>query len=201
MDKGYQKIFWGIFLATFNITLGGFIKIVPAFVGWIVVVSGIGILKANFQDESFEKGERYTGCLILLSFLGTSFLGLFFEPRLNSSIIFSYYPVILYIFELLMIYEILNGTINLLESKVPKDISTTINSKQIIYKQKTYVILQIISTIGFIITLTTYSELLMTISALFAIIIRIYVMSIISGLKKFFLNFDSGQSNDIQPPL
>src|SRR5690606_129684 len=114
--------------------LGGYIKIVPAFVGWIVVVSGIGILKSNHESESFEKSERYTGWLVLLSLLG-SLLGLFAGQKSNSSIIFSYYPVILYVVELLMIYEILNGTIDLLESKIPEDISTEINSKQIIYKQ------------------------------------------------------------------
>ncbi len=199
MDRGYQKIFWGIFLATFNIKFGN-VKIVPAFVGWMVVLSAISILQDSHNKVAFEKSERYTKYLILLSLIG-SLLDLFGGHSLNRLIIFSYYPVILYVVELLMFYEILNGTISLLESKVPDDIPTAINSKEIIYKQRTYIKLQIISIIGFIISITTYSELLITVTALFAIIVRIYAMSIMSGLKKFFLNFDQGQSNDIQPPL
>ena len=69
MEKGFKNIFWGVFLATFNINFG-FIKVLPAFVGWMVLNSGINMLMEEAESESLEKAQKYSKFLVILSIIG-----------------------------------------------------------------------------------------------------------------------------------
>lgn len=177
MGRGYKTIFWGVFLATFNITLGA-IKIVPTFVGWMVVLSGINTLREFHESTSFNEGVRYNHYLIIFSLLG-GLLSFSSSPLLKSSIIFSYYVMIPNIFELLMVFKILEGSIDYLKSINQEDLSLEFEEKL-----RGYIIFEIITNIGLIISLTIYNGFLMAITAILAIILRIYIMTMMSRLSK-----------------
>jgi len=177
MDQGYKRIFWGVFLASFNITLG-VIKIVPAFAGWMVVLSGINHIRTNYNNTAFNEAAKYNKYLIGFSLLG-SLIDLIGNSTLNSSVIFSYYAVIPNIFELLMLFKIIEGSIDYLKSINEENLSLEFEEKQ-----RTYTIFEIITIIGLIISLTIYNDVLMTITALMAIILRIYIMTMMGKLRK-----------------
>ena len=139
MEKGYKNIFWGVFLATFNLNLG-FIKIVPAFVGWMVVLSGINCLKESHDIVFFHQASKYNGFLIAFSILG-SVLSLIGGWVINNSVIFSYYPIIIGIFEILMVFYILEGSIDHLKSNNEESLSLEFEEKQ-----RSYIILEVIQT-------------------------------------------------------
>lgn len=53
MSEGYRKIFWGIFIATFNINIG-MVKILPSFVGFLIISSGLKLILQEAGTESFK---------------------------------------------------------------------------------------------------------------------------------------------------
>lgn len=181
MDKGYTNIFWGLFIATFNIKLG-IIKILPAFIGWIVLRTGLDILNENYENDAFKSAAIYSNWLILLSLFGGlfSFMGAEYS---NSSIIFSYSPVIIMIVELLMGYKVLEGSIEYLKSENKEIIALEYEGNL-----KTYIIFFLISLFTLIIAITLNSRGLITASAILAIIIRISLMVMVNKMKKFFIS-------------
>ena len=62
MYEGLSKILWGIFIATFNINLGP-IKILPAFVGFMVIASGINTIYNEHHIDEFKKYNDHFGHL------------------------------------------------------------------------------------------------------------------------------------------
>lgn len=183
MDKGYQKIFWGLFIISFNITLG-IIKILPAFIGWMVILSGINILYEEFKSESLEVAAKYSGNLIALSLVGGA-LSLFGGSTINNSIIFTYYPIIVMIFELIMAYKILEGSIEYLRLKNQDEIAIDFEKNL-----RTYIVFYVIFTLSFCVALSFNIGYLLTITAIFAIILRISLMIMINRMKKMDYNND-----------
>lgn len=53
MDQGYRKIFWGLFFVTFYLELS-LIKLLPPFVGWLVILWGVGELKEQMENSSIS---------------------------------------------------------------------------------------------------------------------------------------------------
>lgn len=180
MVKGYKNIFWGVFIATFNINLA-FIKILPAFIGWIIVHNGIIILMEEFKTQSFEKAIKYSKYLIVLSIIG-EFLSLFAGISINSIVLFSYFPVVTAIIELLMIFYIIDGSIEYF-----KEIEEEIYATQYEINLKTYTIFFVIEIILMCIGLML-NNILLTIAVILAIILRISVMVMINNLKKLYIN-------------
>lgn len=62
--KGYKLLFWGMIFLTFNINVG-FINILPDFLGYILIYSGLNILSS--QHKLFIKGKIPALILILLT--------------------------------------------------------------------------------------------------------------------------------------
>lgn len=69
MCNAYKKVFWGIFIATFNINLG-IIPIFPAFVGFMVVSSGISSLYDKTNIKAFGRAKVFANILIILTAVG-----------------------------------------------------------------------------------------------------------------------------------
>lgn len=177
MREGYNKIFWGIFIATFNITLGP-IKILPAFVGWMIVLGGVNILSQEYKSDSFEAAKKYLKSLIILTLIGEA-LVLLGGTSINNSLVFLYYPILVVTIELLMTYKILEGSIAYLRQN-------NLDNVAIEYEVnlRTYTVFYIIATILFAIAITFNIEYLLMILAISIIILRISLMMMVSRLKK-----------------
>lgn len=179
MEKGYKNIFWGLFIATFNINFG-FIKVLPAFVGWMILHSGIDILKEEFKSESFVKGGKYSKFLIVLSIIG----GLI-SLNINAFFLFKYFPIFVEVLELLTIFYIIEGSIEYLKANEVK-----VYPAQYEANLKTYTISFCIVTLLISIGLTLNNSIL-SIGAILAIVLRIVVMVMINNFKKMILDESS----------
>ena len=184
MDKGYHKIFWGLIILSFYINLGP-IKILPAFVGWLTILGGINILVQEYHSESFEISAKYSKVLVGLSIIG-GLISLFAASYLNNSIVFSYFPIVIVILELLMVNKILEGSIERL-----KEDELEVNALELEGSQRTYTILFTISTIGIIVAITFNIGYLLTIVAIFSLLIRFFAMGMINNLKKTYLKIET----------
>ena len=62
--KGYKRLFWGMIFISFNINLG-FINVMPAFLGYILIYSGLCALSS--QHKLYQKGKIPAMLLIALT--------------------------------------------------------------------------------------------------------------------------------------
>lgn len=61
MHEGFRKVFWGLCFATFHITIGGLKLLpVPAFIGYLMVYSGINMVLAGTFKEPSADGPEIT---------------------------------------------------------------------------------------------------------------------------------------------
>lgn len=188
MSEGYRKIFWGIFIATFNIKIG-IIKILPAFVGVLIISSGINILIEETKIESFNKGKQYSNILAVIMFFGglLPFLGLNLESNILNQLI----PIVYLTIELLLFYKVFGSSIEKLYKDKNDDIAKEYESKL-----SFYIIAMIINNVLLCLVLTFNIENLLTaISSIGALILRIFLMTSMSRLKNLYLNDINPEGN------
>ena len=176
MYKGYQKIFWGFFIATFSIIIG-FIRIPPPFVGWMVVLSGINILNEGYKTDSFELAAKLSKYLIGLSLLG-ELISIFSVTSQNRFKLLDFMQIGVLILELLVVYKILEGSIEYLKANEIKIYPTQYEGNL-----RTYTIFFVIAAILICIGITLNNSV-MVIGAILTFILRISVMVMMSNLKK-----------------
>lgn len=186
MSEGYRKIFWGIFIATFNINIG-IIKILPTFIGFIVISGGINIILENYLSEKFSKAKKFSNITALVLFIG-SFLGLM-GMNLSSNILLELIPIVYLVLELLLFYYLFEGSIEMLSNDNYNDIANEFVSKEkgyIIF----FVIILLILNFGIVSNFAGYA----TFGAILFIILRITIMTWMSKLKNIYLNHDEPEA-------
>lgn len=180
MSNGYKKIFWGIFFATFNITFG-IITILPAFVGWIIVASGIAELSENSDPEEFSQAKNISFILIGVTLVG-SLLDLMGVSQMNPPVALLFFPLVLLTIELLLFHRLLEASVHTLTT-----LGISESAELYIRKDRTYIILAGMSLL--LITLATFQlETWEFLAGIFAIITRVYLLSTISALSKEIWN-------------
>ncbi|APF27522.1 putative membrane protein [Clostridium sporogenes] len=176
MGNGYKKILLGIFIATFNINLG-LIKILPPFIGFIIILSGISSLYKQTQIESFNKAKTFAIIISVISTIG-EFTGIFSIELTNSFIFNEVYIVFSKIIELIMFYKLFNGSIEYLNDNNQCNLAC-----ENIKKLKFYIIASVINIIFLNLTLISNIKILNIIVLVMLIILRTYLMMSICRLK------------------
>ncbi|MCZ0703059.1 hypothetical protein J2T56_001373 [Natronobacillus azotifigens] len=174
MRGGYKKIFWGILIATFSINLG-FVTILPTFIGWTIVATGISILDKYAQKGDFSKAYSLATILVVLHFIG-GFISLLGEVQIGNAVPFIFYPLISMMIELLLIHSLLKATVDHFDVMGRKRVS-----EKYIAKDRAYIILMGITMILYTLTITLNEVIIGVITAL---ITTIYLLTVISSLRK-----------------
>lgn len=180
MFAGYHRIFWGLLIATFNIKFG-MVKIFPAFVGFMVIYSGINLLYEEAQSMEFKEAKIWALITIIASIGGTimDFIG---HDNLYWSLSFSIWTGIYFVIELLMVFKLLEASIMYLDSKNYLD-----TAKEYGEIQRNFTVLYIINLVLIHISTIYNIKLLGGISAFIAFGLRLYLIFIINNLKKLFV--------------
>lgn len=174
MYEGFRTIFWGIFFVTFHINLGP-IAILPLFVGYMIVSRGINRLREEFDTVHFEKARRISFWLTILGVF--SFL-LIWSPVQNT-ILLSYYPLLFSILELLLVYNILEGSIERFITGDKRDVADNYRSEQ-----RTYIVFMTIYIIGMCIAITIGENTLAFVMLIFGLFLRLWLMAMLGRLKR-----------------
>ncbi|KOR26812.1 hypothetical protein [Clostridium sp. L74] len=176
MDNGYKKVLWGIFIITFNINLG-IIRILPPFIGFIIILRGISSLYKETQIESFNNAKIFA---IIISGIATivEFTGLLSIELTNSFIFNEVCIVFSKIIELIMFYKLFNGSIEYLNNNDKYDLAC-----ESIKKLRFYIITSVINIIFLNLTLLFDIKIFNIIVLAMLIILRIYLMMWISSFK------------------
>jgi hypothetical protein len=174
MFDGYRIIFWGIFFITFHINLGP-IAILPAFVGYMIVSSGINHLQEEFASPYFQKARNISTLLTILGVI--SFVLIWVLQQ--QSIAMSYYPLLFSILELFLVYFILEGSIEKFIFMDRKDIARDYRSEQ-----RTYTVFMTIYIIGMCIAITLVETSFALAMILIGVFLRLWLMLMLGRLKR-----------------
>lgn len=181
MEKGYSKIFWGLVIATFNIKLG-MIKILPAFVGFLIIYSGIGDIYSENPSEDFKAAKSIALSGASIYFISEAIALIIPQYEMANSILI----ILASIVELLMVSKIIEGSVDYLNN-LDKDILADIFIK----KQRKYILFYSISIIVLCFVLIFNIQILNATIAIALIFLRLYFISMINNLKKFHLHIES----------
>ncbi len=181
MCNAYKKVFWGIFIATFNINLG-IIPIFPAFVGFMVVSSGISSLYDKTNIKAFGRAKVFANILIILTAVG-QFIEFIYMNSVNSSILIQVLIMSYSVIELILFFKFFEGTIEYFKSNKNNELAD-----ENVEKLRFYIVVSIINIIALNISLIFHLHTLNIIVAITSIILRIYLIVQANGFKNLFLN-------------
>lgn len=189
MYRGYQLIFWGLFFISFHINLGVF-QILPNFIGWAMVVSGINKLGTVYKTNKFTS-TAYLALFAVFYFVIDLIL------KLTNPTTGSYSPLMIFsiisisLVELLVEYYILNGSAEYLYVTNNVDIA-----ENLIKQLRVYMIVYFVNTILMCFSLTFNPNYISLIFIIIYLGLRICFMAIISRLKSYYREDIS--NNDVE---
>ncbi len=177
MAEGYRRIFWGILVATFNISVGP-LRILPAFVGWLMVMSGLSRFEESLEEQEYAVIRKKSLVLVLLS-LGGAILSLAGYGELGHQPILLFLPLIVMIAELVVFHGILDLSVEVLKRDQYLE-----QAEVLIVKDRTYLVLIGLSLVFLVISLTFGHRAASIIAAILGIGSRIYLLVTMSYLRK-----------------
>ena len=193
MKEGYKKIFWGVIIATFSINLG-VVKILPTFIGWMVVASGLSMLEERSESVEYRTTRTISYVLVGLALVGM-LLDLIGGIRLSSPVLLLFYPLIVMVIELTLFHRLFEGSIlslELMDNKAAGDLY--------IGKDRTYIILSGISLALVTVSIFLNLETTALFAGVFALFTRIYLLTAIKSLgKEDWGDTDEMEGNDYDP--
>lgn len=177
MEKAYKKIFWGLIIATFSINFGS-IPIFPAFVGWLIVLSGVSDLEEQISDKQMSIINWCMLGLVLLSLLDT-ILPFFIEWTWTLILPFLFYPILLSTIELTAFHKLIEASADRFREHNQTSISSDFNRKD-----RAYLLLMSFSLVLLTISLVVNDETLLFFGVISTIFPRVYVLTVIRALSK-----------------
>lgn len=174
MHKGFKKIFWGIFIATFNFRIGS-IKILPSFIGFFIIMNGMNILFKSTSIKKFDSASKFSGLIAVVMLLGE--VACIIVESSNNILFNELYIMLISVLEILIFYNCIEGIIIYINNN--KGITKTY-----IAKQRFYIIFATMSTIFINVSFFIKSDYFNIIVGIISIVLRIYLMTIFSGAKK-----------------
>ncbi|MBP1927208.1 hypothetical protein J2Z76_003105 [Sedimentibacter acidaminivorans] len=194
MEQGYRKVFWGFLIVLFNINIGP-INILPDFLGYFIIGSGLVAIVNEFETKSFRIAHKTANLLFLYTLLLSIFNFIGSGEIIGNSSGYQYkiiidigLSVLSSIFSLYMAFHILSGTINLYLNRAQK-----LQAELLVKSQRSYTLLLLIGIILISISFNISSGVYMAITSIYVLLVQIYFATIISGIRKDF----SGDLNEL----
>ena len=191
MDRGYQKIFWGLLLVTFHLNLGA-IQLLPPFIGWLILISGIRELSHRFENssiatDSFHRGGTIAKALVVLTLLST-IASIAIGRDISESPVFMYYPMLIITLEIIVFFHVLEGT-----HQIFSTLGFEERALEASKKLRTYLVFALTSAILLIFALFFNHSPTMIIGLMTAIIAVIYLLVYLNQLKNFWMEDPLGK--------
>ena len=193
MRDGYKKIFWGTIIATFSINLG-IVQILPPFVGWMVVASGISMLEEDSESIEYDRPKLISYILIGATLVG-SIITLFQSGQINPPVPLLFYPMIVMIVELSLFHRIFEAAVRDFTALDKRDLAELYTGKD-----RAFIMLSgasiILVTVSIFLNLVTVAFF----AGIFALIARVYLLTAIRSLgKEDWEDSDEMEEKDYDP--
>ena len=179
MEEGYRKIIWGLFFTTFHINLLN-IPLLPAFIGWLIVFGGIDNLLKEREIKSFYKARISTFVIFIISLI----MQIISWNGIQNEITW-FLPIIYFVLDLLIIYYLLDGSIQYLY-----DFGKVSDAKHYYGIQRAYSIIYVLNTIIACVAIAIGSQGLSTLTAVIGVLLMISFMINIRTIKNIKVHID-----------
>lgn len=115
--KGYNRLSWGIIITMFHINIG-YITVIPGFIGYTLIYSGLNILAT--QHKVYAKGKIPAALLVILTLKD-----IWYDPNNNIlngqiykfSLITMVFTTVVAVIRLYLIYILCNGIYELCKER------------------------------------------------------------------------------------
>lgn len=184
MERGCKKIFWGFLITIFDINLGH-INILPDFIGYYIMGSGIYILYSEFQNDNFKTANILANVLMSYSLImgiveyatSTNVIGSGLYEHPVYIIIGFILSIVISSVILIMAFKIISGFIDLYSHREMED-----EANILINKQKNYTVLTIIGLLLISVSLNISSEYFVTASIIYLLAVNLYFAAILRNI-------------------
>lgn len=182
MEQGYKKIFWGFLITIFNINLGP-INILPNFLGYLIIGSGLNLIQNEFANSNFKTANKASNFLVLYSiFTYIIFSMIFNDGYQYENIIEKGVSVFGSSINLIMAFNIFSGTIEFYINKEQRVYADDIKNTQ-----KVYTILNVIGLLLMAVSINISNEVYNLVSVIYyLLVIQLYFASVINKISKTF---------------
>lgn len=181
MEKGFRKIFWGFIFLLFHINLGTF-QIIPDCISYYIILNGVDFLFENCNNKSLSICTDILWLQIIAGFIEDCSRTLGTPIFAGSSYGFLYTAVMCTI-NIVMVYFLLQGIIEILLEYCYED-----EAKSFGEKQKYYIIADtVISMMVVSLSAFGYNNWLSILAVIGAVAIKIWLIININYLRK--INF------------
>ena len=181
MILGFKKIFWGTIITIFHLNLGP-IEILPNFIGFLIISSGIKEVLCKYDNSNLRKALKINSVQVYISFI--IFIAPFILPAIdkyfNNNILTTIWFNINTILEIICTVKLLEGASEILSENFNSYWGDIYKNKTITYIYLNSIVL-IVCNINFIFI----SELTAFIIAIYAMIIKIWV---VFSFRKLYTN-------------
>lgn len=191
MYDGYNKIFWGALITSFNINLGP-INILPNFIGFILIVSGLNTLYGRSSFERYKNVSNMGMLVALLSFIG-GVIGRFRFEMTNYSFLNIVWTIGFITIEFIFFFKVLEASIECLQENNYAELK-----EKYVLKLRNYAIFTIVIILSLGISLILNLETYQAILVVPAFALKIYLISIIYGLRNIFKEKEDNLEDEIE---
>ena len=181
MILGFKKIFWGNIITIFHLNLGP-IEILPNFIGFLIISSGIKEVLCKYDNSNLRKALKINSVQVYISFI--IFIAPFILPAIdkyfNNNILTTIWFNINTILEIICTVKVLEGASEILSENFNSYWGDIYKNKTITYIYLNSIVL-IVCNINFIFI----SELTAFLIAIYAMIIKIWA---VFSFRKLYTN-------------
>lgn len=191
MYNGYNKMFWGVLITSFNINLGP-INILPNFIGFLLIVSGLNTLYQESSFAGFNNISSMSMIVALLSFIG-GIIGWFRLGMTNYSFLNIIWSIGFITIEFMFFFKVLEASIECLQENNYDELK-----ERYILKLRNYAIFTLIIILSLGISLILNLETYQAILVVPAFALKIYLITIIYGLRNIFKEKEDNSQDEIE---
>ncbi len=177
MSTGYNRIFWGILLMLFHINLGTF-QMVPDFVGYALIQTGINYLKKEMKSPNINRA--YVVAYILFAVSAIEFTinligGNFITPEILSLTILC----VALVLRILMFYDILTAS-----SEKIRQFGNQSLAEDTDWKKTIFVVADIVTSTATVLIVFEPESSILWIVAILGIVLHLWLALVFAMLKR-----------------
>lgn len=186
MTLGFKKLFWGFLIVNISLS-AGLIPVLPAFVGWIIILYGLTDLQEYIPKQDLRFVFRSTVALLVLSFSGL--IQLFGPDLMGISLVLQFLPVIVLLIELSAFHKLLEAVVRQFDRKNRQE-----KRGNIITKDKWYLLLMGGAAVTLALSVSLVYVPIFVASIVLSLTGKIYLLFLLYALSKEDLELEMAES-------
>lgn len=186
MTPGFKKLFWGFLIVNISLS-AGLIPVLPAFVGWLIILDALADLEEQIprQDLRFV----FKSVMVLLVFSFGELFQLFGSDVTGISLLLQFLPIIVLLIELSAFHKLLEAVVRQYDRK-----NRIEKRDKAVAKDKWYLLLIGGAAASLTVSITSNNMPAFIIGLVMSFVARVYLLFLLYALSKEDLELEIAES-------